>query len=181
MRFKFKNQKGFTIVESLVAITILVAAVIGTSSAIQTGISSYIMSKEQITAFYLAQEGFEQIKNIRDQNNLEGRFWLAGLAEHPEYDPCTFGEKCMVSPVESTTATRCAGSCPVLRQDPDEGFFGYNSDWTPTIYRREIELESVNQYEIAATVTVTWSKGLINRSFKARENILNWQSGINTP
>lgn len=175
-----KLNQGFTIVESLVAITIMVAAVIGTMSAVQTGISSYIFSKEQITAFYLAQEGFEQLKNMRDQNNLEGENWLAGITEVAE-DPCYFGNKCTVSPVESVVATRCVGSCPVLRQDPAEGFFGYGAAWTPTIYTREIELAPVNQYEISATVTVTWSKGLINRSFKARENILNWQPEISTP
>jgi Tfp pilus assembly protein PilV len=173
-------QKGFTIVESLVAITIMVAAVIGTMTAVQTGISSYLLSKEQITAFYFAQEGFEQLKNMRDQNNLEGEDWLSGITEQAT-DPCYFGEKCTVSPVESVEATRCTGSCAALRQDPVEGFFGYNAAWTPTIYSREIVLAPVNSNEISATITITWSKGLIERSFKARENILNWQPGISTP
>jgi prepilin-type N-terminal cleavage/methylation domain-containing protein len=180
LSISYGTQKGFTIVESLVAIAILVAAVTGTMTAVQTGISSYIITKEQITAFYLAQEGFEQLKNMRDQNSLEGRSWLFDIAEDAD-DPCFFGFKCMVSPVESVVATRCAGSCEVLRQDPDEGFFGYDIDWTPTVYTREIELEPINQHEIAATVSITWSKGLINRSFRVRENILNWQPGISTP
>ena len=59
------KDKGFTIIESLVAISILVVVITGTLTAIQTGLSSYIFSKDQIIAFYLAQEGFEQIRNIR--------------------------------------------------------------------------------------------------------------------
>ena len=52
-----KTKKGFTIIESLVAISILTLAITGATSAIQAGISSYTFSKDQIIAFYLAQEG----------------------------------------------------------------------------------------------------------------------------
>ena len=170
------KQKGFTIIESLVAITILTLAIIGSLSAIQTGISSYIFSKDQITAFYLAQEGLEQLRNIRDGNHLNGVGWLTGIADSSNA-PCYFGEACTASPIESTVLTRCSapGSCPVLREDTATGFFGYNSAWPATIFRREIKIESVGADEISVTVTVAWSKGLINREFKARENILNWQ------
>jgi prepilin-type N-terminal cleavage/methylation domain-containing protein len=168
-------KKGFTIVESLVAIAILVAAVIGATSAIQSGLSSYIFSKDQIVAFYLAQEGFEQLRNIRDENRLAGRNWLTGISLVSS-DPCYFGQACTVSPVESSVPTRCSspGSCPRLRQEASTGFFGYNSLWPQTIYRREITLTSISAKEVAITVTVHWSKGAVSRQFKARENILNW-------
>lgn len=176
MYHKRSHKEGFTIVESLVAITILVVAVIGATSAVQSGLSSYIFSKDQIVAFYLAQEGFEQIKNIRDENHMTGNGWLSGLSESSS-DPCYFGEACTVSPVESQAATRCpsVGNCPVIRQDASTGFYGYNSSWTPTVYRRQIMLESISSHEIAATVTVSWNKGLITRQFKAKENIFDWQ------
>ncbi len=174
---KLTHTRGFTIVETLVAIVIVVTVVIGTTSAIQSAISSYVFSKDQITAFFLAQEAFEQLRNMRDENHLKSRGWLSGLSEASS-DPCYFGSACMVSPIETSVATRCdaPGACKKLRQDATTGFFGYdNSAWPETIYRREIVLEPVNANEIAATVTVSWSKGLVNRQFKARENILNWQ------
>jgi prepilin-type N-terminal cleavage/methylation domain-containing protein len=180
---KNKNlQSGFTIIESLVAIAILVVAVIGSMSAVQSGISSYIYSKDQVVAFYLAQEAFEQVRNIRDGNVINGSNWLADIAEVAD-DPCYFGQACMVSPVESSIASRCSapGQCPKLRQDPDEGFYGYNSSWPETIFKREITLESINGNEVAMTVIINWSKGIMNREFKARENILNWQAESITP
>jgi len=172
------STAGFTIIESLIAITILVLAVIGTTSAIQTGISSYIFSKDQIVAFYLAQEGFEQIRNIRDENRLEDESWLTGLAGDPS-EPCNFGKACTVDPVQSNTAIECDGGvCPVLQQDSNTGFFGYNSDpdWNDTIFTRKIMLTEVSPTEISVEVTVDWSKGLVDRQFKARENLLNWQN-----
>ena len=177
--FNFQTKRksgGFTIIESLVAIAILVLAITATASAIQTSISSYIFSKDQIIAFYLAQEGLEQIRNIRDENRLKNQHWLTGVSANSG-DPCYFGNACIVDPITSSTPTRCnlPGSCPVLRQDTSSGFFGYNPSWPATIFRREIVLTQINSDEISVSVTVDWSKGIINRQFKARENILNWQ------
>jgi len=172
-----KNNKGFTIIESLVAIAILVLAIIGATSAIQTGISSYIFSKNQFTAFYLAQEGFEQVRNLRDENRLKNRNWLYGLSVNSS-DPCYFGNACTVNPVESNSPSRCTagvGNCPLLRQNASTGFFGYNSSWPTTIYRREIILTRINANEVSVLVTINWSKGLVSRQFRARENILDWQ------
>ncbi|MBI2087078.1 MAG: prepilin-type N-terminal cleavage/methylation domain-containing protein [Candidatus Zambryskibacteria bacterium] len=171
------ENKGFTIIESLVAVTILVLAITGALSAIQTGISSYIFSKDQIIAFYLAQEGFEQIRNIRDENGLKNQNWLAGIAANSS-DPCYFGNACTVSPVFSNLASRCGsgapGSCQVVRQDTATGFFGYNSSWPATVFRREIMLTEINADEVSILVTIDWSKGIVNRQFRAKENILNW-------
>ncbi len=171
-----KND-GFTIIESLVAISILVVAITGTMSAVQSGISSYIFSKDQIIAFYLAQEAFEQVRNIRDENRLNNRAWLTGLTVSSA-DPCYFGSACTVSPVTSAVPTRCAGgvgACPNLRQNASTGFFGYDAGWAETIYRREVELTSINDNEISVTVTVDWFKGAVTRQFRARENLFNWQ------
>ena len=169
---------GFTIVETLVAIVILMLAILGTTKATQTGISSYILSKDQIIAFYLAQEGFEQIRNIRDENRLKNRQnWLTGLAANSS-DPCFFGNACTVDPINSAVPTRCSagpGTCPILRQDATTGFFGYNASWPVTIFRREIVLTQIDAKEISILVTVNWSKGAINRQFRVRENILDRQ------
>ena len=168
---QIKFGAGFTIIESLVAITILILAVTGAASVIQTGISSYIFSKDQIIAFYLAQEGFEQIRNIRDENSINNKDWLTDLTG------CFSGNACTVSPAESSVVTVCsgAGNCPVLRQNPNTGFFGYDLSWTPTIFKREIVLTQINANETSILVTIDWSKGLVNRQFRARENILDWQ------
>jgi prepilin-type N-terminal cleavage/methylation domain-containing protein len=170
-----RSNRGFTIVESLVSISILVLAVTGATSAIQTGISSYIFSKDQIIAFYLAQEGFEQVRNIRDENGLKNLPWLRGISEIPN-DPCFFGRACRVDAINNSL-TRCSspGNCPVLRQNASTGFFGYNSSWPTTIFRREIILTQINTNEVSILVTVNWSKGVVSRQFRARENILNWQ------
>ncbi len=176
MKNKFKHSKsGFTIIESLVAISILVVSITAALSAVQSGLSSYIYSKNQISAFYLAQEGFEQIRNMRDENRLKNRDWLYGIAASSN-DPCYFGNACIVNPGYSTVPTRCpaVGSCPILRQDTS-GWYGYDSAFVPTIFRREVVLTSISSTEIRVTVTVNWNKGMVSKQFVAKENLLNWQ------
>lgn len=170
-----KTTKGFTLVETLVAIGILVTTIVGASSAAQKGIALSIFSRDQIVAFYLAQEGMEQIRNMRDENGLNGRNWLSGIAENPS-DPCYFGRVCSVDVLENSVSSCPEGSgCPVLKQDESTGFFGYNSSWTDTIFTREVTLTQVNANEISLLVIVSWNKGTIDREFRARENILRWQ------
>jgi hypothetical protein len=167
-----KNQ-GFTIVESLVAIAVLITVVMGTMAVVQSGISSYIFSKDQITAFYLAQEGFEQIRNLRDENRQKNLHWLSGISQQSS-DPCYFSNACYVDVVANPVPIRCSEpSCPVMRQSVN-GFFGYDLAWNPTKFTRVITLSSLNDNEIAITVEVSWTKGAVSKSFKARENLFNW-------
>lgn len=178
---KTNIQKGFTIIETLVATSILVVAVMGALSAVQSGLSSYIYSKDQIIAFYLAQEAYEQIRNLRDENNLidpNGTSWLNRFAGMPS-DPCYFGKKCIVSSLifsggPNGVAECPSGICDYLRQDSATGVYGYNNAWPLTQFRREVRLSSVNTNEIVVSVNVYWNKGTVARQFKIRGNLLNW-------
>ncbi|MFH1473082.1 MAG: prepilin-type N-terminal cleavage/methylation domain-containing protein [bacterium] len=175
-RSKRSFALGFTLIETLVAIAILVLAVMGAMSAAQRGISSSSFSKDQVIAFYLAQEGVEQIRNIRDENALNDLPWLTGISANLS-DACYFNNVCRVDTLSITPLVRCsgAGECPVLRQDAITGFFGYDVSWPTTQFRREVILNSINTDEISILVTVDWSKGGTTKQFRIRENILNWQ------
>jgi len=173
----FNFQEGFSLVETLVAVGILAVAVIGALTAAQSGISSSIFSKDQVIAFYLAQEAVEEIRNIRDENALNGRSWLEGIT-HLSSDPCYFGNSCYVDTLNTPPLTRCSageGSCPTLRQNTETGFYGYDLDWVAVSFRREVTISSINVNEVSVLVTIDWSKGIIDRQFRVRENILNWQ------
>lgn len=172
---KGSMNEGFTIIESLVAIVILIFVIVGATSAIQTGISSYIFSKDQVAAFYLAQEGFEHVRNLRDENGLKSQNWLTGLAANSS-DPCYFGNACYIDAITGLPFVRCAsvGNCPRIRQNSSNGFYGYNGSWTQTPYTREIQLQQVSATEVSVIVKVSWSKGVMSRQFQIRGNIYDW-------
>ena len=63
-----KKDKGFTIIETLVAITILMIAIAGPLTIAQKGFIASIYARDQVTASFLAQDMMEAIKN--EQRNL---------------------------------------------------------------------------------------------------------------
>ena len=61
-----KQQSGFSLVETLVAITILLIVVVGPMTILSTTSNSSSFASEQVTAFFLAQEGVELAQLARD-------------------------------------------------------------------------------------------------------------------
>ena len=66
---KRKNYiSGFTLLETVVALAVLLAAVVGPVSLITKGIVNFSFSKNKLIAANLAQEGIETIREIRENN-----------------------------------------------------------------------------------------------------------------
>src|SRR3989338_1659516 len=83
-KLKIENSRcgrGFTLIETLVAVTILSAAVAGPMVLSIKSIGSASVSQDQLVAFYLGQEVVEYIRNIRDTNLISGNNWLDGLTD----------------------------------------------------------------------------------------------------
>lgn len=67
----FKQRNGaFTLVETLVAISIFTVSILGLMLVLASGISNINYAKNKITASYLAQEGIEYVRNMRDTDGL---------------------------------------------------------------------------------------------------------------
>jgi prepilin-type N-terminal cleavage/methylation domain-containing protein len=83
-----KFYTGFTLIETLIAILVLSVALTGPFVIAEQGLQASLISKDQNTAFYLAQDAIEYIRYARDTNCLvatEGTGgscpianWLAG-------------------------------------------------------------------------------------------------------
>lgn len=69
-KISHKLQKGFTLIETLVAISILLLSIIGPMEIAARGLFSAYYARDEITAYYLAQEGVEYVRNLRDTKYL---------------------------------------------------------------------------------------------------------------
>lgn len=76
-----QNNKGFTIIELVISIFVLSIAVVGAYNAFTTMDILTSSSTNRFTAAYLAQEGIEIVRNIRDTNWIKGYDWRCGLAD----------------------------------------------------------------------------------------------------
>jgi len=177
----FNSERGFTVLESIVAIMVLSLSISGAFSAVQQSLSQAIIAKDEIKAFYLAQEAIEIIRNKRDGNQLAKIFgsgsWLDGITSVCPFSTAVIKNTCRVdaNPIPPTI-TYCGsswGSCPYLRQNQSTFLYNYTSGNT-TNFKREIQLESINANEISVTVRVSWTKGIISREFKVKTHLFNW-------
>ncbi len=73
------SSKGFTLLESLVAISVFTVGISAAVFVITASISVGSRTKHKIIAANLAQEGLEVVRNIRDRNWLAGRPWTQGI------------------------------------------------------------------------------------------------------
>jgi type II secretory pathway pseudopilin PulG len=71
-----KNKKGFTLIETLVAITILMLTVTAIIGLISNIIVTTRNSERSIVADYLMQEGLEYMRNNRDNALNNGATWF---------------------------------------------------------------------------------------------------------
>ena len=184
------NKKGFTIVESLFAIFILVISITGPMAFTQSGLRASFIARDQVTAFYLAQDVIEYIKNVRDHNSIDSIqgadvFWLDGLSDCYSDDTV-----CTIDTLEQTiSACGIAPGCDSypLVIDGDGYFRGINvTEGTDSIYTREITITPVDDtdintaIEVEVDVVVKWNtpQTIGEKSINVKENIFNWTLGI---
>ncbi len=84
------KNKGFTLIELMVSIFILTTGTVGAFSLIRNTLTFTNVTSSQLAAAYLAQEGVEIIRDIRDSNWLKARTnpslaWDNGIAAGTDY------------------------------------------------------------------------------------------------
>ena len=177
------DRRGFTLLETLVAITILISAIVGTLSLASQSLSAAFFARDQITAFYLASEAVEYVRNKRDSNVLKSGDWLTGFPNATfDLTPCIgIGTMCTVDPWNDDVDA-CSGAhdtCPVLRYDTTKFIYNYGASDEPTVFKRSVTIiEKQPDVEAEITVTVSWHTKSLDRSFTIRENIFNWQQNF---
>lgn len=71
-----KNESGFTLTEVMIGIMILTVAIVSATNLLVGLISTNQNNVTSLQAYYLAQEGLEAVRNIRDTNWLHNQDWL---------------------------------------------------------------------------------------------------------
>jgi len=177
-----KYKKGFTLIETLLAVLILAIALAAPLTIAAKALSAALIAKDQTTAFFLAQDAVEYLRFKRDTNTLTSTpiapvSWLAGFDSE-----CSGADGCKVDSRKNTIVA-CSGSCGVLQYNDTKKWYTYDTSVSgevikPSIFTRKVVLGSVasNANEKSITVTVSWKDvGGVTRSLVVREHITNWQ------
>jgi len=149
------QSKGFTIIELLITIFILSIGVIGIYGAFSAMIVFTNNASDQLQAAYLAQEGIEIIRNIRDTNWLQAEVWNTGLDSCEsgcEADYKTTGD--LLNPVDTSFGD--------FLYKNNDGLYGYaiGENFEESKFKRKITITPVpnKDYAMDVVIEVSWSK-----------------------
>ncbi len=180
-------KKGFTLVETMIAISVLMLGITGPLMLVASSLRNALVARDTITAYYLAQEGIEFVRYVRDDNYIlrrdgaTGRGWLEGL------DLCTTGNGCAVDTVQwffinsygdQLPIEACNTGCTTPQMYlTSAGFYTYVSTGNIAAkYRRAITIVPVgtSNNEVKVTSTITWMDGARGtKTFSVSEYLFN--------
>ena len=170
------SAKGFTLIETLVAISILMVAVASPLTIAQKGLASAIYAKDQIIASYLAQDAIEYIINASGKNVADGANWLNNITGSTKCDTDCKVSTDKVDFTSSDAIGNCGGTCPVLKYDESSHIYSHTSGGNSSFRRSVIVDETVTDVEALITVTMSWQDKGATRTLVFYTRIYNWKS-----
>ena len=167
--FIFKNKKnGFTLIELILTVFVVSVGLIAAYLVVQLPLYYTSLSVSRLTAAYLAKEGIEIVRNIRDTNWLYGKDWENGLSEPGGPWQADYLSTELSNPYDDNV---------FLNIDSDD-FYGYSGS-SPTKFKRKIEIKNSSDSSgtdiLKVTVTVSWQERGKSYAFPPVEtNLYQW-------
>ena len=156
-------DKGYILIESIIAITVMVVGLLGIFALLSRSLSLNRVVADRFVAAYLASEGIEIAKNVVDDNILAGRPWNTGLSSG-EYEADYASDS-----LEPATGRR-------LRLTNSSGAYGY-AEAEPTSMVRTITIgNSPDGERLSVQSGVSWvSRGGGKFSINLQEYLFHWR------
>lgn len=193
-----KTQKGFTLIETLIAVFILTLTVGALLRLTAAGFYSVRYARNQMVANSLLQESLEYVRNSRDTASVSGvswESWKAGLSTNENGTPtgdtnqgCFSGTGCTVDPYATVGNVKgCNGTCRAISFFSSTGLYGYvNSVYPPvfaqgaasateTSYIRTIKVYAGSADQLTVSASVTWLNGAARKTITQSVLLTRWR------
>lgn len=184
-------SKGFTLVETMVAVFIIGMITTSLLGVIATSLYNFRYTQNEMVATYLLQEAADYIRNHRDTEILNTpddskAGWGSFITK---YNKCR-DVYCQIDTTEdfNTLSETCTSidDCDsfYFNNDPEgDYFYNYDGKGIPTSFKRGIKLSQVGGNtdtgsgdEIRVLITVEWKNGNLPRKKDLVFTLLRWLS-----
>ena len=179
MKFSKQKNRGFTLVETLVAVSIFSLSVLALMAVLSQGISDTEYAKKKIIGTFLAQEGIEFLRNMRDNHILYSQSTSNNWTQFKaRLAPCNVGSECGFNTALSTTDPNFVFTCTSNPENCkvyiSNGVYNTNLVGTDSGFTRKISATTVSANELKVISTVSWMQrsGLYSMSFS--DDLFNW-------
>ncbi len=158
---RFNSERGFTLVEAIVALVVLSVALIPVLQLSDSSLRAATTIRDDMIAAGLAQEGIEVVRTIRDANWFNGQAFATGLANG------TYRVEW------NSTSLISLGSNPPLKLN--NGVYNYTTG-ADTQFYRTITILGVSSSELKITSQVSWTaRGNDVKTVQAEEHLFDWK------
>lgn len=161
----FNNRAGVTLIETIVALGILIMGIVAALALMTSSISYSQASEQTIVVVNLAREGIEIVRSIRDLNGWSGiatGVWLTSI----NY---VSGDLELVA-ADQNDPKDC-GNCQLQLY---EGRYLHNSPGVATIFKRLVIINDVNEYEKNIVSQVYWTEHGREHYYTLETNLTDW-------
>jgi type II secretory pathway pseudopilin PulG len=157
------NQKGYLLIESVVAITLLIVGFLGMLALLSNSIALNRVVNDQFIGNYLAMEGVEVIKNLIDGNIIQGKPWNENINNGD------FEVSYASSQLEPDQRRR-------LLFDSANNKYNYQTG-TQTAFIRVVSIEFIDANEVKVNSIVKWSgRGGGKFEINLENHFFNWKN-----
>jgi prepilin-type N-terminal cleavage/methylation domain-containing protein len=188
------KSAGFTLIETLVAVSIFTASILGMMGVLSNNLSDINYAKRKVVATYLAQEGVEYFRNMRDTFALyagpSANGWNDFLVKISPCEKTQGSSGCYFRDEMDYTDNNAPitgpllgivpcvnGVCESLKYNSALGSYGYTGT-DESGFTRKINTAQINDHEMIVISTVTWNYGGRSSSVSFSEDLFDWQQGI---
>lgn len=179
-----RKETGFTLVESLIAITILMISVAAPLNLAGKGLVAADLAQRQIIAFYLAQDAAETIINLKTTNKLNLDGIMHGMNGNvTASSDCTGTNGCAIDTVAATVQACVSANCATRGRlyKSTNGVYthtapsGNFSGFTRYVKMQPITVTAGVDEEVEVITTVWWlSSTGDTQTYTLKNNIANW-------
>jgi len=170
---KKTKRGGFTIIEMLVSVFIFTVSLAALMYMSSRGLQSARQSQHKVTAEFLAVEGIEVVRNIRDKAFIAGSVsaW-ANVFKGPDFfdpdagcydnaQPCEFNLNISGSD-DFWYLQKCDNDCKLYLDATNDiyEYSGSTSELSP--YIRKIFINEISDKEVEVNVVVSWNGGSVS-------------------
>lgn len=189
-----KLPSGFTLIETMIAVTILTFAVAGPMFTASRAIIAVQNARDQLTASYLAQEGIEYVRWMRDNEYLSayqaggadvsGTAWNAFLngagsasIAQCRTTTCTLDPARIMGTGSGFSLLPCSGATctPLYLANGIYTQQGGIAGATQTPYTRTIRAVDVTANDVRVVSTVSWNYHGIPYNVTIADHLTPWQ------
>lgn len=170
------SKKGFTLVEALIAMSVLIIGIFSGFVLVTRALYNAAVIQDRLTASFLAQEGVELVRQIRDTNFIkildnQSIDWRNGLEDGSYIVEAKIREGYSINlvPIEE------GAEVPNLLYDNnvDQKIYNYSLG-ERTVFNREIKILTITNDQVMVEVIMKWRTRNIDFELTVEDRLFNW-------